>query len=351
MKICLYGLLLVVGCTVHATTQASAVAEALDRPALLVDTAAKSVLLSAAEAGGRLVAVGERGIAVTSEDAGRTWRQARVPVSVTLTAVKFADSKNGFAVGHGGVVLGTNDGGNTWVKRLDGAQSAALVLTAARASGNLVELKEAERLVADGTDKPLLDLHLFSARRALVVGAYNQAFETEDGGLTWSAISSRLDNPKAFHLYAVRSRGETLVIAGEQGLAFSSEDAGKTYKRLTTPYQGSFFAAELPAAGEIVLAGLRGNVWHSTDRGASWSKVEVRMPVSFIASADRGNGRIVLGNLSGALFQFAGNQLTPLKGGVQPPMTALLRLANGGLLALGRNGAVVVDAAREKIAQ
>src|SRR5213593_949007 len=101
MKSILTGLLWAAGCLLHAATQAAPVAEALDRPALPVAMAAKSMLLGAAQAGERLVAVGERGIVVLSEDAGRTWRQARVPVSVTLTAVRFVDAKQGFVVGHG----------------------------------------------------------------------------------------------------------------------------------------------------------------------------------------------------------------------------------------------------------
>lgn len=348
MKFRLNGLLWVAGCLLHAATQAAPVADALDRPALRVTMAAKSMLLGAAQAGGRLVAVGERGIVVLSDDAGRTWRQARVPVSVTLTAVRFVDAKQGFVVGHGGVVLATRDGGETWRKQLDGVQSAQMALKAAQAAGNAGAIKEAERLVADGADKPLLDLHFFDARRGLVVGAYNQAFATEDGGQSWQVVSDRLDNPKALHLYAVRSRGDTLLVAGEQGLVYRSDDAGRSFRRLTTPYQGSFFTIELPTANEMVVAGLRGNVWRSTDRGSSWSKAAVPMPVSFTASADRGERGLVLGNQSGALFAFNAGQLTPLPGGAQPPLTALLPLANGRLLALGRAGAIVLEAPKER---
>lgn len=348
MKSILTGLLWAAGCFLHASSQAAPVAEVLDRPALSVVMAAKSMLLSAAQAGERLVAVGERGIVVLSEDAGRTWRQARVPVSVTLTAVRFVDAKQGFAVGHGGVVLATRDGGETWRKQLDGVQSAQLTLKAAQATGNAAALKAAERLVADGADKPLLDLHFFDARRGLVVGAYNQAFATEDGGQSWQVVSDRLDNPKVLHLYTVRSRGDTLLIAGEQGLVYRSDDAGRTFRRLTTPYHGSFFTAELPLADEMVVAGLRGNVWRSIDRGASWSKAAVQMPVSFTASADLGVRGLVLGNQSGALFAFNAGQMTPLPGSVQPPLTALLPLADGRLLALGRNGAIVLDAPKER---
>ena len=348
MKPILAGLLWAAGSMLHAQLVAAPVAEALDRPALQVAKAAQFMLLGAAQAGGRLIAVGERGIIVLSEDAGRTWRQARVPVSVTLTAVRFVNTKQGFVVGHSGVVLATNDGGETWRKQLDGVQSAQLVLKDAQASGNAAALKEASRLLADGADKPLLDLHFFDDRHGFVVGAYNQAFATEDGGQTWQSVSSRLDNPKALHLYAVRAHGSTLLLAGEQGIVYRSDDAGKTFSRLTTPYQGSFFTAELPSADEMIVAGLRGNIWRSTNRGSSWSKVETNMPVSFTASAHRSERGLVLGNQAGALFTFNAGRLAPLVGSVPPPLTALLPLADGRLLALGRTGVQMLDISKEK---
>src|SRR5438034_2846682 len=139
-----------------AAPAASAVGDALDRPAVIARDASHTVLLGAALAGTRLVAVGERGIVLTSDDSGRMWRQSPTPVSVTLTALRFADASYGFAVGHAGIVLITADGGLSWTKKLDGKQAAQLELEAAKRSGSAAALKSAERLVADGPDKPLL---------------------------------------------------------------------------------------------------------------------------------------------------------------------------------------------------
>ncbi|MDB5898537.1 MAG: hypothetical protein JWP41_2139, partial [Ramlibacter sp.] len=97
--------------------------EALGRPALAVARPERAVLLAAAQAGARVVAVGERGIIVLSADNGGSWKQVPAPVSVTLTALRFADAVNGVAVGHGGVVLATADGGSTWAQRLDGRRA------------------------------------------------------------------------------------------------------------------------------------------------------------------------------------------------------------------------------------
>jgi len=314
------------------------VGPALERPAVASRQAPRSVLLGAAQAGARLVAVGERGIVLLSDDDGARWAQVPVPVSVSLTAVRFADERHGWAVGHGGVILHTQDGGQRWVRQFDGLAAAKAVLDDARKRGT--DVREAERLVAEGADKPFFDLHFFDARRGIVVGAYNLAFATEDGGQTWQPIGQRLDNPKALHLYTLRARGNTVLIAGEQGLVLRSEDAGQTFKRITTPYTGSYFTAELPAAGGVVLAGLRGNVWRSRD-GSAWANAGTAMPVSFTASVSSG-ADVLLANQGGALFRLGAGGLEPLSTPPGAPVTALLPLQSKRLLVLGLRGASVL---------
>ena len=323
---------------------AAPVGSALDRPALVSPQAAHAVLLGAALSGSRVVAVGERGIVLLSDDAAGHWRQAQVPTSVTLTAVRFVDAQHGWATGHSGVVLATVDGGETWVRQLDGKQAAQLVLDEAQARGDAAAVKNAQRLVADGADKPLLDLYFFDAQRGIVVGAYNLAFMTEDGGHSWKPWGQQLDNPKGLHLYTVRAQGNTVVIAGEQGLVLQSQDAGQHFTRLVTPYQGSFFTAELPSRGEIVLAGLRGNAWRSTDAGATWSVLAAAAPISFTASAVRAGQGVVLANQGGQLFVLRDGVLSLLPGAALPSPAGVLPLADGRLLALTVRGVIPVAA-------
>lgn len=317
------------------------VGPALSRPAVQSGQAASSVLQSAAKVGDRLVAVGERGIVVVSDDVGKTWRQVPVPVSVGLTAVRFVDERNGWIVGHGGVVLASTDGGHSWIKRLDGVQAAQLLLQDAQAAGDSRAQADAQRLVSDGADKPFLDAHFLDARNGIVVGAYNLAFTTSDGGTTWQPVSRRLDNPRGLHLYSVRARRDEVVIAGEQGLLLRSNDSGRTFQRLSVPYKGSFFAVELPGASDIVVAGLRGNVWRSVDDGANWSQVKVPVPVSITASALDQQGRLWLGNQAGMVLSDGGDAFVPASTGL-PPLTGLLPLQGNQFLALSIAGAITV---------
>lgn len=325
---------------------AAPVTEALQRPALAVREPGRAVLLAAAQAGERIVAVGERGVIALSDDRGAHWRQAPSPVSVTLTMVRFADAKNGVAVGHGGTVLSSTDGGARWTLRLDGRRAAQMAAAAARTAD---EQREAERLVADGPDKPFLDVLIWDAQRWLVVGAYGLAFRTDDAGATWTPWMARLPNPKALHWYVARRAGETLLLAGEQGLLARSDDSGASFRPLASPYKGSWFAGELLADGAMLLAGLRGNVWRSADGGMQWAQINSPVPASVNAIAVPADGRPLLATQAGVVLRLQGDTLVPLNAAAPLPMpAALLAGPDGAVLSFGIAGALPLATAAAK---
>ena len=104
----------------------------LQTPAMETSKAVKSLLLDVVYAGKRLVAVGERGHILLSDDEGYSWSQADVPVMSTLTSIFFIDASVGWAVGHDAVVLKTQDGGQTWKKQFDGFQANTMLLAQAK---------------------------------------------------------------------------------------------------------------------------------------------------------------------------------------------------------------------------
>src|SRR6185295_1127895 len=71
-------------------------------------------ILALALAGGRVVAAGERGRILVSDDGGQTWKVGHTPTYHTLTSLAFSDAKVGFATGHQATLLLTEDGGLTW---------------------------------------------------------------------------------------------------------------------------------------------------------------------------------------------------------------------------------------------
>lgn len=326
---------------------------AIERAALPVKAPERQVLQAAARAGERLVAVGERGLVVLSDDQGHRWRQARqVPVSVSLTALSFVDAQRGWAVGHGGVVLRTTDGGETWIRQADGLALAKAALAeadrratqfpgdAAAASAQA----EARRLVEDGADKPLLDVHFADTRRGWVLGAYNLFFETTDGGKTWHSASARLENPRALHLNALAVRGKSMFIAGEQGALYRSVDGGQTFEALRSPYKGSWFSLVLGNQGDVTVGGLRGNAFRSVDGGQTWHAIDGLPPVSIVAASAWHGGGVLLSNQAGQLFvAYANDKAQPLRAASMPPLNGLLVMGRQTLLALGFGGAIPLD--------
>ncbi|WP_169986454.1 YCF48-related protein [Pseudomonas sp. WS 5146] len=209
--------------------------------------AAKGLMIDVVHAGKRLVAVGDRGHILYSDDQGNTWTQAKVPTRQLLTAVYFVDDKHGWAVGHDAQILASTDGGATWVQQYQ-------------------DLKR---------EAPLLDVWFKDAEHGLAVGAYGALIETTDGGKTWDDVSDRLDNEDQFHLNAIAAiKGAGLFIVGEQGSMFRSSDDGQTWEKLEGPYEGSLFGVIGTAQPQTLLAyGLRGNLYRSTDFGSTWEPV------------------------------------------------------------------------------
>jgi photosystem II stability/assembly factor-like uncharacterized protein len=324
---------------VHAGT------DPLDRPALMSPRAVRLAQLAVTRAGNRLVSVGERGCILLSDDQGRNWRQVSTPTSVTLTNIAFVGDRYGWAVGHGGVVLATADAGMTWQRQLDGRRAADIELKAAAkaASESSTEaharrLANAERLVADGPDKPFFAVRFFDEKTGIVVGAYGLAFMTRDGGRNWESIIDRIDDPKGRHLYAVDTDGPRMFLAGEQGALYRSDDQGKTFTALHGPATATFFGVTA-GGGELLAFGLRGNAWRSADGGTTWSKVDMA-PISLTAGRRLADGSLALVDETGRVLRSTddGRSFRPIPAERLLPLTGLAQAADGTLVAASASG-------------
>ncbi len=338
----------------HSTWAAAPqdVGDVLQRPATLSTKAQGRAMLAIGRAGSRLVAVGERGIVLLSDDHGATWRQARVPVSVSLTAVQFVDAQRGWAVGHSGAVLFSTDGGTSWALQLDGVQAARIAQEAARAEADRAgasnseagrkRLADAQRLVADGPDKPFLDVLFSDALNGIIVGAYGLAFKTQDGGQHWHSCMARLPNPKGKHLYRVAMAGKRLFIVGEQGLLLRSDDGGETFTAIETPYAGTWFGVHAHRDGGLLAFGLRGNAYSSTGSHGPWAKVALDTANTLVDRVQLGDASLLLLDQQGQTFVSASPQRpdsfkrTTLSFGV--PVSAWVQAADGSFVASSLHG-------------
>ena len=220
------------------------------------------LLLDAAQAGQRLIAVGERGHIVVSDDQGSAWREVASPTQATLTAVFFYDAQTGWAVGHDSVILKTTDGGVSW-----------------RQVYSAPELK-----------KPLLKIWFRDALNGFAIGAYGLFLQTSDGGTSWQARKIA-NGDLHLNTLAARSDGK-LFIAGEAGSLLHSDDAGQTWQALVSPYKGSFFGLLTLRDGGLLAYGLRGKIFRSSDAGETWQTIETGSEAALMAGYELANGDI-----------------------------------------------------------
>jgi len=332
-------------CLTAAVAAPAAFHDPLDTPATPSAIATRSPLLAATRTpGGRLVALGRRGLILTSDDGGASWRQARVPVSTDLVALSFPTDRDGWAVGHAGVVLHTADGGLSWERQLDGRVLPGLLIahsTPGAAAGDeraRRDLEEAQRFKEDGPGRPLLDVLFTDARHGMVVGAFNLALTTADGGRSWQPVGDLLDNPQGMHLYSLARIGGKLWIAGEQGLLLRQDQDGH-FRRLPVPYSGTLFGVTGHDA-TVFVYGLRGHALRSTDGGASWIELRTGTQSNLVGGALMADGALALASLGGELLYSAddGRSFRAVRPADPMALYGVLATGPGALLLTGARG-------------
>lgn len=332
----------------------------VDSPSEAMPRAQRSLMLDvAALPGGRLIAVGERGHVLVSEDDGASWRQITTPVRSTLTAVAAAGGTV-VAAGHDGVILHSTDAGETWRRVRE-------------------ERWSADNQMSPSNGSPLLDVLFLDGQRVLAVGAYAMVLRSNDGGATWEPVEADLagaagqtgdaagadgvhdgdeDGDSLLfhadelevgeevdpHLNAITRVGDLLLMVGERGSLFRSRDDGETWERLPFPYGGSMFGL-LPLGGDSVLAyGLRGRAYQSDDAGTTWTEVDTGTTASLFGGDAGAGGEVVLVGAQGVVLRrnrgdgsFRQRVYTTEEG--ETPTGSAVRLrADGSLLLVGDRG-------------
>lgn len=272
--------MLLLACSALGVLAFAATAQETGQRAGFRDTAAyqaplvqRAPLMTAVRAGERIVAAGDFGTILVSDDGGRNWRQAPTPTRATLTALHFIDAQHGWAAGHGGVLLETRDGGAQWT-----------------------------RLASLGADVVPFALHFEDERRGLAVGAFGYAAMTEDGGRNWKPVRISAGEYADQHLYAIFSGPDKRRwITAEGGGLYRAE--GDAFVPVSLPYKGSIWGGMTLADGTVLIWGMRGNLLRSEDGGNSWRSVASGTQQALTAGVQRAGGEVVLVGLGGTVVR------------------------------------------------
>ena len=319
--------------------------DAANKPAEIEPLAASSLLLDLAVAGTRLVAVGERGHVLLSDDQGASWRQAKsVPTRVMLTSAFFVDGQYGWAVGHDETIINTVDGGETWTRSH----------------------------FAPEAQQPLLDLWFANRVSGIAVGAYGAYFTTNDGGRHWAGArfaparpapaagaatqapadaAAEDELPPDYHLNRIVGVGNRLYVAAEGGQLYRSDDRGANWRALPSPYEGSFFGL-VPIRGDGLLAfGLRGHLFRSADAGENWTELDSHTTAMLTDGIAINDLRVIIGGLAGVLLVSgdAGETFRLTQQDDRKGVSALLPGPAGAVVVAGEGGVRIIrlNAAQE----
>ena len=194
-------------------------------------------------------------------------------------------------------------------------------------------MAEIKKFVDQGPDKPFLDVWFESETTGFIVGAFNLIFRTTDGGKSWTPWYDRIDNPKHYHLYAIRPIGQDVFITSEQGTIFKLDQALGRFKEIKTAYTGTFFGIT-GKPGAVVAFGMRGNAFRSRDGGGNWEKVNTGVSGGLMGATVTADGKIVIVSQGGHVLLSSddGGSFSQLKLD-QIPAAAVVAL-DGGMMAL-----------------
>lgn len=276
------------------------------------------LLLDADVAGDAIVAVGERGLIQRSTDSGNTWTTVDSGVPRTLGAISFADDRNGWAAGHGAIILRTTDGGKSWEHQFTG----------------------------DDEESPFLDLIALSGAHVVAVGAFGMYYESHDAGATW-AQQWLLDEDAHLNRISQAPDG-TLWIAGEFGTLLKSTDQAANWELLSTGEDGSLYGVLPLTNGDLLAYGLRGRIYHSDDAGETWTRsktpgtgllmtgIELSSPQTILVA---GQGRTFWSSRDGGRTFTTADDNTPA-------IAEFLLAPTGQLLVFGELGAAAAPSAK-----
>lgn len=286
-------------------------------------------------AGDRVVAVGESGQVLISDDRAVNWRDAKVNgnaevprVESTLTQVAFIDDRIALAVGHDGLILRSEDRGDSWAPvRFEKEYSDPLFSICTGQNGQIFVSGSFGRLLVstdqgktfapvaiDLPDGPHLNAVSCSSQdgRMITAGEMAQALRSEDGGKTWTPMQISYNGS----LYGVvRLSAARWVIYGMLGHVFLTQDFGATWAEVPTGVEASFFGHVLLADNRLALLGQGGTVMVSTDAGASFKIERSGGREALVAGIEVSPGRIVTGGERGISAITLGRPVAALAGG------------------------------------
>lgn len=176
----------------------------------------------------RAVAVGNKGVAVVTDDGGKTWKSVETPkseISNKLLKIHLTPGGEALAVGEMGMIIRSLDYGNTWEKLRD--EQDIFFNDVIRTNENTIIIAAEARAIED-PDAPY-------DPNQLVPDAYGLIFTSHDNGETWQTIET--DSLNSFAAIDFRNELEGVAV-GLSGTIVATLDGGDTWTHFDSETSG-----------------------------------------------------------------------------------------------------------------
>ncbi|MBE0567679.1 MAG: hypothetical protein IH621_17125 [Krumholzibacteria bacterium] len=247
--------------------------------------------------GDRLVAVGDAGTIMVSQDAGGNWVLMDSGCSVPLYAVDISESGVGYAVGEDGTIARTTNAGRSW--QSERVYPGAVLWGVVAADDNTAYAVGTPGCIMKTSDRgsswsdigpdagaDYSDVACIGRSTVVVVGRDGTILLSQDGGRHWRQVASATDRNLQAVGFADDLRGYAV---GSDGIVLRTDDGGESWESVPTDAV-AMLASVAVVSREELYAGAVWVVYHSTNGGRSWAEAApgLRGSVLGLSISERG---------------------------------------------------------------
>jgi len=244
------------------------------------------------------VATTDGGKIYRTTDGGSSWVEVASP-GPRLNGLTFVDASTGYAVGHNTTILKTIDGGLNWTPK-PAAGVPALELTSISCAGAttcVITNANGDRLLrtVDGgdnydsvvpSDEPIYAAAFASATRVVAAGSFGATVVSNDAGMTWSRVGSRIvalgqtSAGQGGFDHVNATNAQVAVAVGSEGQLARTVDGGANWFEVGVPTAETIVDAVFPTTDVGFAIDVEGGAFKTQNGGQSWSILNPGTPTA-----------------------------------------------------------------------
>lgn len=268
---------------------------------------------------GAWIAAGTHGTILRSLDAGRTWTALEHDLKLTFESLFFEPRSGALLIGgEAGIVGRSTDAGVSWRLERIRMQEPVTPITAFHSlPGQLLATSALGRFLTSVDGGATWQLHSMGGnayftdavfdpehRVALMTSHVGDVFRLVAGEDSWERVELTFAGHKKY-LSAIRydARTKSLLVAGHHGLAARSSDGGRTWQQANTGFATSMESLAHLGGGRYIGFGEGGFICASKDHGSRWHVIAPSLSLNLreLVALPKDDVLVASGELGGVL--------------------------------------------------